>query len=62
MAKDPEKKPDEKPWTPDQPLEDEEDEKEVQRHARAKAREGYLVGELTKPPEKKPGERKKLFG
>jgi len=62
MAEKKEERKEEKPWTPDQPLEDEEDEKEVQRHARAKAREGYLVGELTKLPEKKPGERKKLFG
>jgi hypothetical protein len=32
-----------KPWTPDQPLEDEEDEKETQRKARATARLNHLT-------------------
>jgi len=50
-----------KEWTPDQPLEDADDEKEVQRRARANARLRHLEEGLTKPPEKK-GERKKLFG
>ena len=51
----------EKPWTPDQPLPDEEDEKEVNRRARANARLRYIEESVSKPPKKK-GERKKLFG
>ena len=52
-----------KPWNPDTPLEDKDDEEEVQRRARANARlkrleEGYL-----KPAEPEPGKKKKkLFG
>lgn len=44
---------DPKPWTPDQPLDDEEDEAEVQRRARATLRLNHLTEEMTKPPKKK---------
>jgi hypothetical protein len=50
VAKEPEPK---KPWTPADPLEDQDDEEEVQAKARAKARLDYLTGEYNKPPEKK---------
>jgi hypothetical protein len=51
-----------KEWTPDQPLEDEEDEKEVQRRARANARLNHLTEQITKPkaPKGKEG-RRSLF-
>ena len=39
---------DPKPWDPSQPLEDEEDEKEVQRRARATARLDFVREELSK--------------
>jgi hypothetical protein len=52
-------KDDDKPkaWTPDQPLEDEEDEKETQRKARAEARLNHLRTGFEKPPE--PEKKKK---
>lgn len=58
MAKKDDEK-DEKPWTPDQPLPDEEDEKEVQRRAAATARLNHLTKSLETPPgKKKDGEKK----
>jgi hypothetical protein len=46
-------KPDDpKPWTPDQPLEDEEDEKEAQVRARRAARLKHLEESYSKPLEK----------
>jgi len=59
----PDEKPDPKPWSPDQPLEDADDEAETQRRARAEARLNHLRGGYEKPPE--PGDKKKkkkLFG
>lgn len=47
------KKDEEKEWTPDQPLEDEEDEAEVQRRARATARLNHLTEQIQKPKKKK---------
>jgi len=63
MAKDDPKKDDPKPWTPADPLEDEEDEKEVQRRARANARLRFLEDSVSKPadPKKDKKERKGLF-
>ena len=60
MAK-PEEKPDPKPWTPDLPLEDEEDEKEVQRRARAEARKDHLRKQYETPESKPKGKRTSLF-
>jgi hypothetical protein len=45
--------PEPKPWTPDQPLPDEEDEKEAQVRAQRAARVKHLEDGFTKPPEKK---------
>ena len=56
-----EKKDEPKPWTPDQPLEDEDDEKETQRKARALARLEHLKKTYETPPKGK-GERKSIFG
>lgn len=58
--KDKDKKDELKPWTPDQPLEDEEDERETQRRARATARLNHVVKSLETPaePDKK---KKKLW-
>lgn len=56
MPKD--EKPEPKPWTPDQPLEDEEDEKETQRKARATARLNHLQKSYEAPPDE-PGKKKK---
>jgi hypothetical protein len=47
-----------KPWTPDQPLDDEDDEKETQRRARAEARLNHLKTSYEKPPDE-PGKKKK---
>jgi hypothetical protein len=51
-------------WTPDKPLADEDDEKEVHRRAQAEARKAYLIGTYAKDPDKKPkdGKKKPLFG
>ena len=54
------------PWTPDKPLGDDGDEEETQRRAKAEARKAYLIGQYTadpkKPKERKPGERRSLWG
>jgi hypothetical protein len=65
MAK-PEEKPNDPPkeWTPDQPLEDADDEAEVQRRHRAQRRMKYLDEQAeasSKKPRGKPGERRSLF-
>ena len=53
MAKDEkDKKDDPKPWTPDQPLEDADDEAEAQVRARRSARLKYLEEQVSKPPAK----------
>jgi len=43
------KPPQDKPWTPDQPLEDAEDEEQAQRTARCRARTTFLQDQLVKP-------------
>lgn len=48
-----------KPWTPDQPLEDEEDEKETQRKARATARLNHLQKTYETPAEPDGDKKKK---
>jgi len=50
-----EKKDEPKPWTPDQPLEDADDETEAQVRARRAARQRYLEKQVEAPaePEKK---------
>jgi hypothetical protein len=48
MAKD-DKKDDAKPWTPDQPLPDEEDEKEAQVRAARSQRVKFLEDQISKP-------------
>lgn len=67
MAKKDDEKPnvEEIPWSPDKPLPDEDDEEETQRRARAEARKAYLIGEHSKPSEKKKkegGKRSGLWG
>jgi hypothetical protein len=63
MAKEEPKKDEPKPWTPDDPLEDKDDEEEVQRRARANARLQRLQDGYLKPAEPEPGKKKKkLFG
>jgi hypothetical protein len=60
-----EKDPPEIPWSPDKPMADDGDEEEVQRRAKAEARKAYLIGQYAADPkkkEKKPGERRSLFG
>lgn len=61
MAKDdkPDDKP--KPWTPADPLEDEEDEKEVQRRARANVRLKHLETEMGKPAPDDKKKKRSLF-
>jgi hypothetical protein len=54
MAKEPEKKDDPKPWTPDQPLEDADDENEAQVRAKRAARLKFLEEQHTKPADTKP--------
>ena len=60
MAKDDkdDKKDDPKPWTPDQPLEDEDDETKAHMIARAKARTDYLYKTFTEPPDPKKSKKK----
>jgi hypothetical protein len=53
---------DPKPWTPDQPLEDPDDEEQTQRRARANARLAHLQESYSKPPEKDGKKKKKLWG
>ena len=57
----PEEKPDPKPWTPADPLEDEEDENETQRRARAEARKDYLRKQYETPPKDDKKKRRGLF-
>jgi hypothetical protein len=45
----------EKPWTPDQPLDEADDEEKAQAIARARARTNYLIEQYNKPPKKKKG-------
>jgi hypothetical protein len=53
--------PNEPPWTPDQPLPDKDDEAEVDREARARARLDFLRTQYNKEqPGKKP-KRKGIF-
>lgn len=48
-------------WTPDKPL-DKDDEEEVQREARARARLNFLVDDLGKKISKPaPGKKRRLF-
>jgi hypothetical protein len=47
-----------KPWSPDQPLEDEDDEEKAQAIARARVRTDYLVEQYRTP---KKGSGKKKF-
>ena len=54
-------KDDPKPWTPDQPLEDDDDEKETQRRARAEARLNHLRTGYEKPAEPSDKKKKKLW-
>ena len=66
MAKKDDEKPDDqpKPWTPDQPLEDAEDEAETQRRARATARLNHLTKTLETPADpkkKKDGKKSSLW-
>jgi hypothetical protein len=58
MAKKDDEKDDPKPWTPDQPLEDPDDEAETQRKARAVARLEHLRKGYEVPEGKKKGEKK----
>ena len=48
---------DPKPWTPADPLEDEEDEEKAQSIAKARVRTDFLVEQYKKPPGK-PGKKK----
>jgi hypothetical protein len=48
-----------KPWTPDQPLEDADDETEAQVRAKRAARLKHLEGQYEKPAE--PPKKKKAF-
>jgi len=64
MAKVEELKPkdDPKPWTPADPLDDEETETEAQARARAQARVEYLKSSYQKSLEEKPEPKKKKTG
>lgn len=48
-----------KVWTPDQPIEDDDDETETQRRFRAERRLKYLHEEADKVSKKKPDEKEK---
>ena len=50
---------DSKPWTPDQPLEDSDDEEKAQSIARARARTDHLYKQYTTPAD--PKKKKKGF-
>ena len=52
---------DPKPWTPDQPLEDADDETEAQVRAKRAARLKHLEESYAKPPETEK-KKKKAFG
>jgi hypothetical protein len=47
-----------KPWTPDQPLEDSDDEEKAHGVARARARTDFLYKQFTEPPK---DDKKKKF-
>lgn len=49
---------DPKPWTPDQPLEDDDDEEKAQAIARARVRTEFLVEQYKQPPKKGKGGKK----
>jgi hypothetical protein len=51
---------DPKPWSPDQPLEDEDDEEKAQSIARARARTDHLYKQYTEPPKPGKGGKKKF--
>ena len=46
-------------WTPDKPLSEKDDEEEVQREARARARLNHLVATYSKPAGDPPKKKKK---
>lgn len=48
-------------WTPDKPLSEAEDEAEVQREARARARLNHLVESYKKPAAAPPKKKKGVF-
>jgi hypothetical protein len=48
-------------WTPDKPLSEKDDEDEVQREARARARLNFLVTDYSKPATPAPKKRKGIF-